>query len=100
MALKITKNQGIFEINGPINTKNAKSLFDHFEQLLETSERIILSLDHVNTIDVCGINALTSLYKTAVKKNKVFSIIGKENNAIKRIFARRKIEHIIRRDVV
>ncbi len=98
MALQITNNQGIFEINGSIVAENAKSLQHHFEQLLFTKDKVILSVDFVNKIDNSGVNALTNLYKRAMKSNKVFYIIGKENNKVKNAFG--KVNYMLRSDFV
>jgi len=96
MALQITNNQGIFEINGKIIAENAKSLQHHFEHLLFCNDMIILSVDKVKRIDASGVTVLTNLYKKAMKSNKVFYIIGKENKKVKKAFG--KVNYILRRD--
>ncbi len=98
MALRIKKNHGIFEINGSIIAENAKSLQHHFEQLLFTEDRVVLSVDHVERIDISGVNVLSNLYKRAMKSNKVFYIIGKENLKIKKAFG--KVNYILRKDFI
>jgi len=98
MALQIKNNHGIFEINGSIIAENAKSLQYHFERLLSKEEHVILSVDHVEKIDISGVNVLSNLYKKAMKSNKVFYIIGKENQKIKKAFG--KVNYILRSDFV
>ncbi len=98
MALKITNNYGVFEINGSIIAENAKSLQHHFEQLLFTSDSVILSVDNVKKIDASGVSALTNLYKRAMKSNKIFYIIGKENKKVQKAFG--KVNYILRGDFV
>ncbi len=98
MALRITNNYGIIEITGNIVGENIRSLKKHFEQLLTKSDQIILSVDHVNKIDASGVQMLTTLYKNAMKRNKVFCIIGKENKNIKDAFGH--VSYILRSDFV
>jgi len=97
MALSITNNHGIFEINGSIIAENAKSLQLHFEQLLFSQDQVILSVDYVENIDNSGVSALTNLYKRAMKSNKIFYIIGKENEKVKKAFG--KVNYILRQDI-
>ncbi|MBQ0733836.1 STAS domain-containing protein [Aquimarina celericrescens] len=96
MALQITNNQGVFEINGNIISENSKSLQSHFEQLLHKTDSVFISVDNVKKIDVSGINVLTKLYKSAMKNNKIFFIIGKENEVVKKAFG--KVNYILRSD--
>ncbi len=98
MALQITNNYGVLEINGNIVTENAISLQHHVEQLLYISDRVILSVDHVKNIDASGVRVLTNLYKKAMKGNKIFYIIGKENKKIKTAFG--KVNYILRSDFI
>lgn len=96
MALQITNNHGIFEINGSLMNKNTLSLESHFRQLMNHNERIVISLEKVKNIDTYGVRVLTNLYKNAIKSNKVFYIIGKENNKVKNAFG--KVNYILRND--
>ncbi|WP_109302572.1 STAS domain-containing protein [Aquimarina sp. AU474] len=98
MALKITNNQGIFEIKGSIVRENASSLKRHFEQLLHTSDKVILCVDKVKKIDVTGVNVLTTLFKNAMKNNKVFFVIGKENEKVRKAFG--DCSYVLRNDFV
>lgn len=98
MALQITSNQGVFELYGDIMGKNAISLQHHFEHLLFTKDMVVLSVDHVKKIDNFGVQVLTSLYKKAMKNNKIFYIIGTENKKLKKAFS--KVNYILRRDII
>lgn len=96
MALQITNNHGIFEINGSLMNKNALSLERHFGQLMNHNDRIVISLEKVKKIDAYGVMVLTNLYKNAIKNNKVFYVIGKENKKVKSAFG--KVNYILRND--
>ncbi|MBW1297941.1 STAS domain-containing protein [Aquimarina litoralis] len=96
MALKITNKYGIFELEGNVVGKNALSLKHHFEQLMVSSEQIVLSLDKVKRIDPQGIQVLSNLYRRAIKNNKIFYLIGSENDIIKKAFG--KVNYMIRKD--
>lgn len=100
MDSKITNNSGIFEITGSIVNENATVIKNHFEDLLDSSEELIMNLDRVNAIDATGVNVLTNLYKKAVKKNKALYIIGKENANLKEAFSVTKMDYILSRDFV
>ncbi|WP_378178676.1 STAS domain-containing protein [Aquimarina sp. SS2-1] len=96
MALKITNKQGVYELVGNLQGKNALSLQHHFEQLMTSTEKVILSLDKVSSIDTYGIHVLNKLYRTAIKDNKIFYLIGSENNKIKTAFG--NVSYMLRND--
>ena len=98
MALQITNNQDVFEIKGNIVAENARSLQHHFEELLFNSEKVIVCLDKVKKIDAFGVNVLSALFKNAMKNNKIFFIIGKENKIVSNAFG--TVNYILRRDFV
>ncbi|WP_298223986.1 STAS domain-containing protein [Flavobacterium sp.] len=100
MALQITNNAGIFEINGDLNSQNVLSLNNHFEALLERSKMITLSLNKLVDIDTSAVSAIASLYKKAMSSNKIFYIIGQENQKISDRFQTEKLSYILRRDVL
>lgn len=96
MAIKITQNQGIYEINGSIVAENAQSLQDHFEKLLFSVDKVVLCIDKVKKIDASGVAVLTRLFRNAVKNDKVFYIIGKENKKVSKAFG--SVNYILRND--
>ncbi|MDY8134644.1 STAS domain-containing protein [Aquimarina sp. 2201CG5-10] len=98
MALAITNNEGVFEITGNLINKNALSLEHHFRQLMNHSEKIVISIDKVKQIDTYGIRVLTNLHKNAMKSNKIFYIIGKENKKVKNAFG--KVNYILKKDFI
>jgi len=98
MALQITNNAGIFEISGELNSQNVFSLNNHFEVLLERSKMITLSLNKLMDIDKTAVSTIASLYKKAMSCNKVFYIIGQDNQRINEQFQEEKLSYILRRD--
>lgn len=100
MALQITNNAGIYEINGNLNSQNVLSLNNHFETLLERTKMITLSLNNLIDIDTTAVSAIASLYKKAMSHNKVFYIIGQDNSKINAEFQTQKLSYILRRDVL
>lgn len=96
MALTITSNYGILEIEGNIIGKNAIAVQQHLENIFSKSEQIILSIGKVKKIDASGVQMLTILHKKAMKLNKIFCIIGKENKKIKKAFGQNS--YILRSD--
>ncbi|WP_027395030.1 STAS domain-containing protein [Aquimarina latercula] len=91
MALKITNNYGVYELEGNVEGTNTMSLKHHFEQLMSSSEKIVLSLEKVRRIDAYGIQVLTNLYNRAIKNNKIFYMIGSENDMINKAFGKMNI---------
>ncbi len=95
MALQITENAGIIEINGILNTQNANSLKNYFEALINESTFIIVSLNNVVEIDRSGFEVIINLYKKAFSKNKVFYILGEENKKIMDLFQSQKLNYML-----
>ena len=82
MALKITNHYGVYELEGNVEGANTLSLKHHFEALMTSSERIILSLDKVKSIDAHGVQVLTNLYERAIRTQRVFYLIGSKDKMI------------------
>ncbi len=98
MALKIINNHGVLEIKGSIINKNVQNVKNHFENMLSKYEQVIVSLDYVQNIDQKGVEMLTKMYNNAMKINKVFYIIGKENKIVRNAFG--KSSYVLKSDFV
>lgn len=96
--LLINHNHGIFEIEGNLASENSKSLKMHFESILKTDIKVVLSLDKLNRIDTSGVNCLIDLYKTAALRNKIFYVIGKTNKKISKALKETKLRYIVKND--
>ena len=96
MAASITYTQGIFKINGIITAENSIAITNDLKKLLLKTDRILISLDHIHTIDITGVHALTALYRNAIRNNKIITIIGKANKKVAKAFG--KNNYIIRND--
>jgi ABC-type transporter Mla MlaB component len=99
MALQITNNSGIFEINGDLNSQNVFSLNNHFNALLDGSKMITVSLNKINSIDKMAVNAIANLYKTALVSNKIFYIIGQNNEKVNQQFQAEKLNYILHSNI-
>ncbi|VXB21509.1 conserved hypothetical protein [Flavobacterium sp. 9AF] len=99
MALKITNNSGIYEINGLLNAQNAESMKSYFEALIDNNKPVTLSLDKIKDIDKQAVNCLGCLYKKAMSKNQFFYIIGSENKKVRDLFREQKMFYALRRDI-
>ncbi|MVO08920.1 STAS domain-containing protein [Flavobacterium sp. TP390] len=99
MALHITNNQGIFEINGLLNATNTGLISNYFETIIDKEKMITISLDKVKDIDKVAVKCLGTLYKKAIVKNKIFYIIGSENKKVRDQFKEQKMFYVLRRDV-
>ena len=98
--LQINYSQGIFEIEGKLAAENVKSLKHHVETLLNAGKDVILSLDKLEKIDASGINVISNLYKKAIRNNKIFYVIGRDNKKIAKALKRPKLRYIVRRDIL
>lgn len=96
MALQITNNAGILEIKGSLNTQNASSLQNYFEALINQSSFIMLSLNNIVDMDKTAFQTIIGLYKKALSKNKVFYIIGKENQKVVDLFEMEKLNYLLK----
>ena len=96
MALQITNNAGILELNGSLNAQNTNSLQNHFEALINQSSFIMLSLNNIIDMDKTAFQAIIALYKKALAKNKVFYIIGKENQKVVDLFKTEKLNYLLK----
>ncbi|WP_299431924.1 STAS domain-containing protein [uncultured Maribacter sp.] len=100
MAIEIKENSGMFEILGNISSQNMTSLKNYFESIIPISESIILNIEKVGGIDKSGAYMLEKLYKGAVEKNKIISIIGRQNKKIASIMKNTKTHYILSNDRV
>ena len=87
MSIQITYNGGVYEVNGLLNAQNGKSLKNYFEVLMNHSKGMVLSLNKVLDIDSSSVNIISDLYRKAQKNDKLFYIIGKENQKVKELFS-------------
>lgn len=76
MSLKITQNNGTFEVIGKINTATSKSFKLHFELILNSFDKLIIDIDKVSEINICGLRAIKELSREAILNNKTLSILG------------------------
>lgn len=95
MALQITDNAGIFEIKGSLNSQNTTSLKNYFEALINESNFIVISLNNIIDLDKTGFQVIIALYKKALSKNKVFYIVGHENQQVVDLFKEEKLSFLL-----
>ncbi|WP_117885669.1 STAS domain-containing protein [Aureibaculum luteum] len=82
MAIKISKTDNIFNVEGQINFSTANYFKTHLTITLNSSRGLTININNVSEIDDSGIIALKSIYMNALKWNKPFYIIGEGSNAI------------------
>ncbi|WP_369049426.1 hypothetical protein [Tenacibaculum sp. UWU-22] len=76
MALQVLKKEGIFYLKGKINTLNSRSFIILFEHNIRQLKKTVVNIDSVVEIDKEGMKAIRILNAIALKKKKMFSIIG------------------------
>ncbi|WP_026754798.1 STAS domain-containing protein [Sediminibacter sp. Hel_I_10] len=83
MALKITRNENTFTLEGQINACTASNFKTHFMLMLNSMRDITIDISKVTEIDSNGMHAIKSVYNNATSWHKPFYIIG---NGCKEIF--------------
>jgi ABC-type transporter Mla MlaB component len=76
MALQVLENNGIFHLKGNLNATTSRFFIIHFEHLIETFKNVTVNIEKVKEIDANGVAAFKILYANALRKHKMFSIIG------------------------
>ncbi|MEM1257602.1 MAG: STAS domain-containing protein [Bacteroidota bacterium] len=98
MALEIKENRGIYEILGNVTAQNLGALRIYFENILETNKNIVINLENVSAIDSSSALFFESIYKEWAARNKVISIIGRQNKDISEIMYMTKTDYILSTD--
>ena len=76
MALQILENEGIFHLEGSLNSSTTRSFITHFEYMISTIKKVKINIDKIKDIDESGLSAFKNLMTIALKNNKLFCIVG------------------------
>lgn len=76
MDLKITNYNNRFKVTGTLNKLNIKTFNDHFSNVFDKLDEILLDIEQVKSIDRAGVMALAKLHNESITKSKRLSIIG------------------------
>jgi anti-anti-sigma regulatory factor len=95
MAIQITYNAGVYEINGMLIAQNDTILKSHIEALLDYSRGIVLSLNKVLEIDIEAVKSIVALYEKARRNDKMFYIIGMKNKIVSERFSSLNLNDIL-----
>ncbi|KAA5822331.1 hypothetical protein FPF71_14375 [Algibacter amylolyticus] len=76
MSLNIKESNGVFLLEGIINTTTLKKFKDRLEFLITNTKSVTINIEKVSAIDNHGLNFIQELFQIANAKNKSFSIIG------------------------
>jgi hypothetical protein len=79
MVFQITEAYGILKVFVVFNFETAGLIRDYVNTLLETKERVLVSLESVLSIDKLAAKSVEKLYANMVKNNKVISIFRRQN---------------------
>jgi len=76
MVLEILNEDNNFRIVGVLN-RNSLHVFQRtFENVFDTRDSVVLSIEELKGIDREGVNALAKLHNESLTKHKKLSIIG------------------------
>lgn len=100
MALMITANNELIEVRGHLNAQNMNSLSRHLDLTKNYKDHLILSLDRVESIDPLSTKILERKYRQAATSNKVLTIIGRQNDSLKRIMQQTRTSYILSNDLI
>jgi anti-anti-sigma regulatory factor len=98
MAVQIKEEYGIFKVLGVLNSETASLTIDHVNTLLETKERVLVSLEGVLSIDKMAAKSIEKLYTDAVRNNKILSIFGRQNSNISEVMKATNTNYILSSD--
>lgn len=76
MSLKISESNGIFFLNGKLNTSTLKSFTTYIEYNLVQKKNVIVNIDNVIEIDRESLATMKKFTEIAVLEEKIFSIVG------------------------
>nr|WP_262886029.1 STAS domain-containing protein [Muriicola jejuensis] len=94
----IKEKNNMIEVWGHLNAQNMNSLSSYLEQTKRRSEFLVLSLDHVKSIDPASAKALESAYYNTAASQGVLTIIGQQNDAVHQVMRNTKTSYILSHD--
>ena len=80
MALQIMKKNGVFIVEGSLNSETSKSFKNHINLLLQYCNKVEINIDNVKEIDASGLSVLRQFINDSQKGNRTFCITGYGNN--------------------
>ena len=98
MALQIREEYGVLKILGNLNSQSHGMVMTHLRKLLETKERILVSLEDILSMDQFAARAFENLFREVSKQNKVLSIFGQDNKNIASILSQTNTKYIFSED--
>lgn len=98
MSLEIRENRGIFEILGELSTQHIGSLNSYFNAVMEQEDSIVVSLEKVTHLDSSVAHFFEKLYRNSASRNKVVSLIGRQNRTLMDIMKTTGTNYIISSD--
>ncbi|WP_406682679.1 hypothetical protein N1F78_08240 [Seonamhaeicola sp. MEBiC1930] len=76
MSLLINHSNNFFQLAGVLNETNADKLKKVLTKGLKKFDKLIISIEDVESMDRFGVDILSEIHHQAVSDNKSFSIIG------------------------
>lgn len=76
MALRIEEKNGVFFLDGIINSDTSQAFKNHMDFIMETYGNVTINIDKVNEIDLNGLSVLKQFYTQSNRNAKDFFIVG------------------------
>ncbi|TYA69948.1 STAS domain-containing protein [Seonamhaeicola marinus] len=76
MSLIINNSSNFYELTGVLNHSNAANLEKALIKGLKRFDKVILSIEEVESIDRYGVEVITKIHETALSSSKSLSIVG------------------------
>ena len=76
MSLIINKSEIVFELAGVLNETNTADLKKIITKGLKKFDKLIICIEDVESMDRCGVDAITKLHYHAINCDKRLVIIG------------------------
>lgn len=74
--LEITHANDYFKIKGNLNRNNLHIFQNAFQNIFDTQDALIISIEGLDGIDRDGVNAIAKLHNESLIKQKKLSIVG------------------------
>ena len=76
MALEIINLDETFEVKGTLNKSNAEKFQTHFKDIFSRTNKIVINIDELKSVDSDGVLAFEELYKQSIHQHKRLFITG------------------------
>ncbi|MFK7810896.1 MAG: STAS domain-containing protein [Maribacter sp.] len=94
MSIQILENNGVFHVDGILDSQNAQVLNTYISKVINTTQHLILNLERVVEFDSKAAFMLLRIFINAVHSNTKFAVIGISNKKLIQVLQETETIHI------